>query len=209
MAPDGMGADSAAKSKGSAMRIIFIGAPGAGKGTQAERLVRSLGIPHLSTGEMLRWHRKAGDELGREAGSFMDAGQLVPDPLIIRMVALRLEEPDCRGGCLLDGFPRTLGQAQAFDKQVAEQGHPINVVLELRVPEDELLRRLGGRKRVDDQPCVIEERLFAYREQTQPLLEYYRQQGLLETINGVGGPDDVFGRILAAVERRRDVSTTT
>jgi adenylate kinase len=92
---------------------------------------------------------------------------------------------------------------------VAEQGHPINVVLELRVPEEELLRRLGGRKRVDDQPCVIEERLLAYREQTQPLLEHYRKQGLLETIDGVGEPDVVFGRILAAVDRRRKVSTTT
>jgi adenylate kinase len=185
-----------------AMRITFIGPPGAGKGTQAVRLARYLDVPHLSTGDMLREHRLANDGLGTQAAAYMDAGQLVPDRVILRMVTDRLEDPDCERGFLLDGFPRTLAQAREFESQLARLGPPLDIALELRVPEEELRRRLGGRSRSDDAPGVVAERLDAYRCQTEPLLGYFARQGLLESVDGTGSQDQVFERIIAAVDAR-------
>ncbi len=182
------------------MRIVFIGPPGAGKGTQAERLAAAYRIAHLSTGDMLRAAREAGTEIGRQADRYMSAGQLVPDEIILAVVGQRLRQPDCRNGYLLDGFPRTLAQAEALDQMLDEAATPLDVVLELRVPEDELFRRLAGRGRADDDPEVIRQRLVAYREQTEPLLDYYRERDLLQTIDGGGTVEEVFERAKAVLD---------
>ncbi len=183
------------------MRIIFIGPPGAGKGTQAERLVRSYQIAHLSTGDMLRAAREARSPLGVQAEQYMSAGQLVPDELIIALIRDRLRAADCRRGYLLDGFPRTIAQAEALSAMLAAEGTPLDAVLELQVPEEVLFERLAGRGRSDDKPEVIRQRLVAYREQTAPLLEYYRAQGLLKSIDGVGTVDEIFARARAALNQ--------
>jgi adenylate kinase len=174
------------------MRIVFIGPPGAGKGTQAERLVRTYRIAHLSTGDMLRAARDAQTDVGRKADQYMSRGQLVPDPVIVEIIGRRLEEPDCEKGYLLDGFPRTIAQAEALDAMLEAKRTPLHVVLEIRVPEEELFQRLAGRKRADDTPEVIRQRLVAYREQTEPLLNYYGKKQLLRTVEGFGSVDDVF-----------------
>ncbi len=176
------------------MRMVFIGPPGAGKGTQAERLVKSYGMAHLSTGDMLRAARDAKTEVGVKAEKFMSTGALVPDDIIVAIIAERLESPDCEGGYLLDGFPRTIAQAEALDKMLAEKGTPLDAVLELQVPEEELFRRLAGRGRADDTPEVIRQRLVAYRKQTEPLLEYYGRGELLKNIDGLGTVDEIFDR---------------
>jgi len=183
------------------MRIVFIGPPGAGKGTQAQRLTAAYDIAHLSTGDMLRAAREAGSEIGRQADRYMSAGQLVPDEIILGIIRQRLEQDDCRNGYLLDGFPRTLPQAEALDRMLDQQGTPLDVVLELRVPEEELFRRLAGRGRADDNPEVIRQRLVAYREQTTPLLDYYGKRGLLKSIDGLGTVDEVFERAKAVLDQ--------
>ncbi len=160
-------------------------------------------LAHLSTGDMLRAARDAKTEIGVKAEKYMAAGQLVPDDVIVGIISERLQEPDCQAGYLLDGFPRTIAQAEALDKMLAEKGTPLDVVLELRVPDEELYRRLAGRGRADDKPEVIRERLVAYNNQTSPLLTYYEKQGLLKTIDGLGSVDDIYERIVKVLEAYR------
>lgn len=189
------------------MRIIFIGPPGAGKGTQSLRLVEYLGIPHLSTGDMLRLAVTQRTPTGVLAGPYMDAGQLVPDDIILKLVEERLRQNDCERGALFDGFPRNLWQAESLDKMLeARFGLPLDVALEMNVDDAELIRRLSGRRRTDDRPAVIAERLKSYWHETRPLLEYYRRRGVLRVIDGIGTTDQVFDRIKAALKPRSEKS---
>lgn len=183
------------------MRIVFIGPPGAGKGTQAERMIETYKLAHLSTGDMLRAARDAKTDVGVKAEEYMSQGALVPDDIIVAIIAERLEQADCEKGYLLDGFPRTIAQAEELDKMLAAKGTPLDVVLELQVPEEELFRRLAGRGRADDTPDVIRQRLVAYRKQTEPLLEYYGGRGLLQTINGQGTVDEIFQRAKTVLDK--------
>ena len=182
------------------MRIVFIGPPGAGKGTQAERMIEKYKLAHLSTGDMLRAARDAQTEVGKKADEYMSSGQLVPDGIIVEIIQERLSESDCLGGYLLDGFPRTIAQAEALDKMLADKGTPLDVVLELKVPEEELFQRLAGRGRADDTPEVVKQRLVAYRNQTSPLLDYYGKTGLLKSIDGLGTIEEIFDRVAAILD---------
>ena len=183
------------------MLIVFIGPPGAGKGTQSQRLVDHLGILHLSTGEMLREAKRDETDLGKVVGPIMDRGELIPDTIMIRVIEERLSLPDCEKGCLLDGFPRTRVQAEALNDLLGKQGRQVDSVIELRVEQDELERRLIARHdqledpRPEDRPEAIPRRLKLYFDQTEPLLDYYRDRGVLISIDGMGTTDEVFGRI--------------
>lgn len=181
------------------MRLIFIGPPGAGKGTQSQRLLEYLGIPHLSTGDMLRQAVHDQTDTGLLAAPYMDAGQLVPDDIILKLMDERLSRGDCDQGALFDGFPRTLAQARALDKMLEKTGLPLDVALQLKVDDAEVIRRLAGRGRKDDQPAVLAERLKGFWETTSPLLDYYRKRGVLHVIDGQGTTDQVFDRIRAAL----------
>jgi adenylate kinase len=185
------------------MRLVFIGPPGAGKGTQAARLTSDLGIPHLSTGDMLRQAKQEGTEVGQLAAEYMDHGLLVPDPVVVAVVGERLESPDCARGCLFDGFPRTVGQAQSLDEYLTAAGTPLDGALFLNVDRDELLRRLLARGRGDDELETILRRFDQYQIQTAPVLEYYRERGILRSIDGAGAPEEVYQRIRAAIEGLR------
>jgi adenylate kinase len=188
------------------MLIVFLGPPGAGKGTQAKRLLGHLRIPHLSTGELLREAKSKGTPLGRRAAQYMDQGRLVPDSLVLELVAEKLQDPEFIAGCLFDGFPRTLQQARSLDEALANRGTPLDIALELRAPEEELvdrmLRRAAAEQRSDDNPETIAHRMEVYRQETSPLIDYYRFRGILSPIDALGTPDEVFARIKAALERR-------
>ncbi|TVQ35266.1 MAG: adenylate kinase [Geminicoccaceae bacterium] len=187
------------------MNIIFFGPPGAGKGTQAAIIKNDFGLAHLSTGDMLRAAVAAGTEVGQQAKAVMDEGKLVPDDLIISVVAERIEEPDCANGFILDGFPRTLPQAQALDRMLAKKGKSLTAVIEVRVPDAVLVGRIEkraaetGGARADDNPETLKKRLAVYHEQTAPVLPYYEQAGLLRVIDGNRDIADVTAAIKAAL----------
>jgi adenylate kinase len=184
--------------------LIMLGAPGAGKGTQAVRVAEMHGIPHISTGEMLRGAIAAGSDLGQKVKSIVESGALVPDELVIDVIRDRLAESDTRKGFVLDGFPRTLGQAEALDVLLAELGRPLEVVLELELAEDTAVERMLGRAaeqgRADDTPEVIRNRFEVYRRQTEPLSEHYRNKGILVAVDSTPSVDEVF----TAIERVLD-----
>ncbi|PJZ48296.1 adenylate kinase [Leptospira saintgironsiae] len=175
--------------------IIFMGPPGAGKGTQAKILCDTLGIPQISTGDILRAAVKNGTQMGLEAKKYMDAGDLVPDSVVIGIIKDRLVEPDCKNGFLLDGFPRTVEQADALDKILSTEGLKIKRAINLEVPDQELLERLLKRAEIegrsDDNETTIKSRLETYNKKTLPLLDYYAAKGNLSRVNGVGNLDVV------------------
>ena len=180
------------------MRIVLVGPPGAGKGTQAGLLSEKLGVPHISTGELFRAHVDQATELGVEAKRYMDAGELVPDDVTNAMVHQRLLDPDARVGFLLDGFPRTVAQADALNACLGEYGSKLDAVLELEVPERVVLDRLLGRGRNDDNKDVIHRRFEVFRNETAPLLEYYADR--LVTVDAVGSVGEVTTRALQALQ---------
>lgn len=185
------------------MRVVFMGPPGAGKGTQAAVLAKVLGIPHISTGDIFRANVAQGTELGKEAQRYMDAGEYVPDTVTNAMVRDRLTHEDCRPGFLLDGYPRTVEQVAELDAMLRSAGTELNVVVELTVDIDEvvgrLVRRAQEQGRADDTEDVIRRRLEVYAEQTAPLLETYADRGLLVQVDGMGEVDAVTERLTAVV----------
>ena len=179
------------------MRLVLLGPPGAGKGTQAEKLAEKLQIPHLSTGELFRANIGNGTKLGLEAKRYLDAGDLVPAELTNEMVDDRLSKSDLDAGFILDGYPRSVQQAQALHDMLERRGIQLDAVLEFRVPEDTLFERLKARGRADDTDDVIRNRMNVYRDETAPLIEYYTSE--LKTVDAVGSVDEVFARALKAL----------
>lgn len=209
------------------MKIIMLGAPGAGKGTQAKKIAAKFSIPHISTGDIFRANIKNGTELGKKAKTYMDQGLLVPDELVVDLVVDRVNQDDCRDGYVLDGFPRTIPQAEALDKALAKLGQKVDFAIDVDVPDENIVRRMGGRRacvtcgatyhleyaptkkdgvcdtcggelilRDDDKPETVERRLGVYHEQTQPLIDYYTNAGILKTVDGTVDIEDVFRAIV-------------
>ncbi|GAA3120212.1 adenylate kinase [Streptomyces rameus] len=217
------------------MRIVLVGPPGAGKGTQAVRLAEKLGIPHISTGDLFRANISRQTELGKLAKSYMDAGNLVPDEVTIAMAKDRMEQPDAENGFLLDGFPRNVSQAEALDQLLQSEGITLDAVLDLEVPEDEVVKRIAGRRicrndsshvfhvtysppkkegvcdvcggelyqRDDDSEDTVRKRLEVYHTQTEPIIDYYKAQGLVVTISALGPVDEITQRALEALKREK------
>jgi adenylate kinase len=213
------------------MRIVLVGPPGAGKGTQAAFLAKNLSIPHISTGDLFRANISQGTELGRQAKAYMDAGNLVPDEVTIGMAKDRMEQADAVNGFLLDGFPRNVAQAEALDAMLDGEGMKLDAVLDLEVEEDEVVKRIAGRRicrndsahvfhvtyapprtegvcdvcggelyqRDDDSEGTVRKRLEVYHTQTEPIIDYYRAQGLVVTISALGKVDEVTGRAMEAL----------
>ncbi len=213
------------------MKIIMLGAPGAGKGTQAKKMAKKYGIPHISTGDIFRANIKEGTELGKKAQSYMDQGLLVPDELTVDLLIDRISQDDCANGYILDGFPRTIAQAEALDEALSKRGEKIDFAIEVNVPDEHIIRRMSGRRtcpdcgasyhieynpsgagercevcgaklelRDDDKPETVGKRLDVYHEQTQPLADYYKEKGVLESVDGTKHMDDVFADIAAILE---------
>jgi adenylate kinase len=180
------------------VRVVLLGPPGAGKGTQAQKLSEKLGIPQVSTGDLFRKNIGDGTPLGLEAKRYLDAGDLVPAELTNRLVEDRIDQADAADGFILDGYPRSVEQAQALDAMLKARNTKLDAVLEFKVSEDELFKRLKARGRADDTEDVIRNRMQVYRDETYPLLEYYRDANL-QTIDAVGALDEVFARALQAL----------
>ncbi|MFG2882253.1 adenylate kinase [Streptomyces sp. NPDC048297] len=217
------------------MRIVLVGPPGAGKGTQAVRLAEKLKIPHISTGDLFRANISHQTELGKLAKSYMDAGNLVPDEVTIAMAKDRMEQPDAENGFLLDGFPRNVSQAEALDELLTTEGITLDAVLDLEVPEDEVVKRIAGRRicrndsshvfhvtyspakregvcdvcggelyqRDDDREETVRTRLEVYHTQTEPIIDYYKAQGLVVTISSLGPVDEITQRALEALKHEK------
>lgn len=209
------------------MKIIMLGAPGAGKGTQAKKIAAKYDIPHISTGDIFRANIKNGTELGKKAKTYMDQGLLVPDELVVDLVVDRVQQDDCKNGYVLDGFPRTIPQAEALDKALAALGDKVDYAIDVNVPDENIVNRMGGRRacvgcgatyhlvyaptktegicdvcgkelilRDDDKPETVQKRLNVYHEQTQPLIDYYTNAGILKTVDGTVDINDVFAAIV-------------
>ena len=191
------------------MRLVLLGAPGSGKGTQAARLKTHLQVPHISTGDLLRAEVAAGSRLGLEAKEVMARGELVSDAILLGMLEDRFSRPDTAGGFILDGYPRNLAQADALDGLLQRIGQPMDYAVQLEVPTELLVERIAGRAkaegRADDSPESVRTRLRVYDEQTAPVIEFYRAHGQLTVVDGVGTLDEVFNRIVEAIAPVREV----
>lgn len=209
------------------MKIIMLGAPGAGKGTQAKMIAEKYSIPHISTGDIFRANIRNGTELGKKAKSYMDKGQLVPDELTLDLIMDRFKQDDCKNGYVLDGFPRTIPQAEALDAALKAKGEKVDFAIDVDVPDENIVKRMGGRRacvgcgatyhvvysptkvegvcdkcgeelivRDDDKPETVLNRLEVYHNQTQPLIDYYNEQGILKSVDGTVDMKDVFNAIV-------------
>ena len=191
------------------MRLVLLGPPGSGKGTQAARLKDYLEVPHISTGDLLRAEVAAGSKLGLEAKEVMARGELVSDAILLGMLEDRCSRADTANGFILDGYPRNLAQADALGKLLARIGQKFDAAVQLDVPTELLVERIAGRAkaegRADDTPESVRTRLKVYNDQTAPVIDYYRQQGELNVVNGVGELDDVFARIIEAISPGQEV----